>query len=185
MNASRENQGDRGSLTPSSVLIGTDAATSCCDVKTRGEGRCARNCSMPIHPSLTRWSWTLTTKSPANSAGLSRRTRSKQPPLLQLGLSVMPSSAIFDWPAKRYKKIIVDEQVEALSLIGDVAVANEGPSLHLHAVLGRADGSVVGGHLLEAHVRPTLEVILLQPPSYLRKFRDPVTGLPLIAPAAS
>jgi predicted DNA-binding protein with PD1-like motif len=89
----------------------------------------------------------------------------------------------FDWPTKQYKKFQVDEQVEVLSLIGDVAVADEGPSLHLHAVLGRSDGSVVGGHLLEAHVRPTLEVILIQPPSYLRKFRDPETGLPLIAAA--
>jgi predicted DNA-binding protein with PD1-like motif len=89
----------------------------------------------------------------------------------------------FDWSTKQYKKIPVGEQVEVLSLLGDVAVADEGPSLHLHAVLGRADGSVVGGHLLEAHVRPTLEVILIQPPSYLRKRRDPVTHLPLIAPA--
>jgi predicted DNA-binding protein with PD1-like motif len=57
----------------------------------------------------------------------------------------------------------------------------EGPALHLHAVLVRADGSVIGGHLLEAHVRPTLEVILTQPPSYLRKRRDQATGLPRIA----
>jgi|ERR1700746_1457152 predicted DNA-binding protein with PD1-like motif len=91
----------------------------------------------------------------------------------------------FDWQMKQYKKIAVDEQVEVLSLLGDVAVAEEGPSLHLHAVLGKADGSVVGGHLLAAHVRPTLEVILIQPPSYLRRRRDPTTGLPLIALAAS
>jgi hypothetical protein len=44
-------------------------------------------------------------------------------------------------------------------LLGDVAVGDEGPTLHLHAVLGKADGSVVGGHLIEAYVRPTLEVI--------------------------
>ena len=87
----------------------------------------------------------------------------------------------FDWETKQYKKISVDEQVEVLSLLGDVAVAEEGPSLHLHAVLGKADGSTVGGHLLAAHVRPTLEVILIQPPSYLRKRRDPTTGLALIA----
>ena len=54
------------------------------------------------------------------------------------------------------------------------------PALHLHAVLGKADGSVVGGHLIEAYVRPTLEVILIQPPSYLRKRKDPETGLALI-----
>jgi uncharacterized protein len=87
----------------------------------------------------------------------------------------------FDWQSKSYVKIAVEQQVEVLSLIGDVAVADGQPSLHVHAVLGRADGSVVGGHLLEAHVRPTLEVILIQPPSYLRKRRDPETGLALIA----
>jgi uncharacterized protein len=87
----------------------------------------------------------------------------------------------FDWQKKQYEKITVDEQVEVLSLLGDVAVAKEGPSLHLHAVLGKADGSVMGGHLLAAHVRPTLEVILIQPASYLRRQLDSATGLPLIA----
>ena len=86
----------------------------------------------------------------------------------------------FQWENKQYKKIPVDEQVEVLSLLGDVAVGDQGPTLHLHAVLGKADGSVVGGHLIEAHVRPTLEVILIQPPSYLRKRKDPETGLALI-----
>ena len=61
-----------------------------------------------------------------------------------------------------------------------VAVGDQGPTLHLHAVLGKPDGSVVGGHLIEAYVRPTLEVILIQPPSYLRKRKDPETGLALI-----
>ncbi|HEX4614683.1 MAG TPA: DUF296 domain-containing protein [Stellaceae bacterium] len=86
----------------------------------------------------------------------------------------------FQWETKQYKKIPVDEQVEVLSLLGDVAVGDQGPTLHLHAVLGKADGSVVGGHLIEAHVRPTLEMILIQPPSYLRKRKDFETGLALI-----
>ena len=86
----------------------------------------------------------------------------------------------FHWETKEYKKIPVDEQVEVLSLLGDVAVGDNGPTLHLHAVLGRSDGSVVGGHLIEAHVRPTLEVIMIQPPSYLRKRKDAETGLALI-----
>ncbi len=86
----------------------------------------------------------------------------------------------FQWETKQYKKILVGEQVEVLSLLGDVAVGDQGPTLHLHAVLGKADGSVVGGHLIEAHVRPTLEVILIQPPSYLRKRKDAETGLALI-----
>ena len=86
----------------------------------------------------------------------------------------------FQWETKQYKKFPVGEQVEVLSLLGDVAVGDQGPTLHLHAVLGKADGSVVGGHLIEAYVRPTLEVILIQPLSYLRKRKDPETGLALI-----
>jgi predicted DNA-binding protein with PD1-like motif len=87
----------------------------------------------------------------------------------------------FDWVTKDYKRIPVEEQVEVLSLIGDVAEADGKPVLHIHAVLGKSDGSVVGGHLLEGHVRPTLEVILTQPPAHLRKKKDPETGLALIA----
>ena len=87
----------------------------------------------------------------------------------------------FDWQLKDYRRIPVEEQVEVLSLIGDIAEAKGEPALHIHAVLGRSDGSVVGGHLLEGYVRPTLEVILTEPPAHLRKKKDPETGLALIA----
>lgn len=87
----------------------------------------------------------------------------------------------FEWQSKQYKKIPVEEQVEVLSLLGDVAVSEGAPTLHIHAVLGKSDGSVVGGHLLSAEVRPTLEVIITQSPSYLRKAKDPETGLALLA----
>jgi predicted DNA-binding protein with PD1-like motif len=86
----------------------------------------------------------------------------------------------FDWSTKDYKRIPVESQVEVLSLLGDVAVSDKGPTLHLHTVLGKSDGSTVGGHLLEAHVRPTLEVTLIEPPAHLRKRKDPETGLALI-----
>jgi len=93
------------------------------------------------------------------------------------------SSAVlgyFDWETKQYKRIPVEEQVEVLSLIGDVAVSEGKPTLHMHVVLGKRDGSTVGGHLLEARVRPTLEITLTEPPGYLRKRKDPESGLALI-----
>ena len=40
----------------------------------------------------------------------------------------------------------------------------------------------MGGHLLEAHVRPTLEVVLTESPRHLRKRKDPESGLALIVP---
>ena len=87
----------------------------------------------------------------------------------------------FDWEGKDYLRIPVDEQVEVLSLVGDVALDPDGePVVHAHAVLGRRDGSTAGGHLLEGHVRPTLEIMLIESPAHLRKRHDPETGLALI-----
>jgi len=86
----------------------------------------------------------------------------------------------FDWERKEYDRIPVDEQLEVLALIGDIALDGAKPKLHAHAVLGRRDGSTVGGHLLEATVRPTLEVVLVESPGYLRRVRDPESGLALI-----
>lgn len=87
----------------------------------------------------------------------------------------------FDWDRKSYRRIPVTEQVEVVSLIGDVALDEKGaPALHAHAVLGRSDGAALGGHLLAAHVRPTLEVVVTESPRHLRKRKDKETGLALI-----
>ncbi len=89
----------------------------------------------------------------------------------------------FDWEKKEYRKIPVREQVEVVSLIGDVALGPDGkPALHPHVVVSRSDGMAMGGHLLEAHVRPTLEVVLTESPRHLRKRKDEESGLALIAP---
>lgn len=87
----------------------------------------------------------------------------------------------FDWDAKDYKHIPLREQVEVLSLVGDVSWDEKtGPKVHAHVVVGRCDGTAHGGHLLEAHVRPTLEVILVESPTHLRRRYDPVSKLGLI-----
>jgi predicted DNA-binding protein with PD1-like motif len=89
----------------------------------------------------------------------------------------------FDWETKSYQRIPVDEQVEVASFTGDVALGpDEKPSLHIHCVLGCRGGRAVAGHLLEGHVRPTLEVVLTDSPVHLRKRHDPESGLTLIAP---
>lgn len=94
--------------------------------------------------------------------------------------------AYFDIDRKEYLDIPCSEQVEVLTLAGDVARKEEGgPQLHLHAVLGRRDGSTLGGHVKEAVVRPTLEVMLTETPSQLRRTYDADVGLPLIDLRAS
>ena len=87
----------------------------------------------------------------------------------------------FDPDANKYVDISVCEQVEVLSLTGDVGRGDDGAVvLHAHAVLGRRNGSTCGGRLLSATVRPTLEVMVTEPPGNLRRhYRDDV-GLALI-----
>ena len=86
----------------------------------------------------------------------------------------------FDLDEKDYEKIHVEEQVEVLTLAGNIARHEGKPKIHAHVVLGKRDGSAVGGHLLEAHVAPTLEVMLTESPRDLQRTIDEATGLPLL-----
>lgn len=86
----------------------------------------------------------------------------------------------FDPAAREYRKIPVTEQVEVLSLLGVITRDGEKPKVHAHIVVGCADGSARGGHLLQGHVWPTLEVVVEELPQHLQRRTDPETGLALI-----
>lgn len=87
----------------------------------------------------------------------------------------------FDRAAKEYRHIAVSEQSEVLSMIGDVAEGDDGrPSLNVHVVLGLADGSTRGGHLIDGRVFPTLEVVLTETPAEMRRVWRPELGIALI-----
>jgi uncharacterized protein len=89
----------------------------------------------------------------------------------------------FEWESKQYLSIPVPEQVEVATLVGDIALDEEAkPTLHLHAVLGKRDGTALAGHLAKGTVRPTLEVVVTETPAHLRRVEDPDTGLALIRP---
>ncbi|MEX2376965.1 MAG: PPC domain-containing DNA-binding protein [Dehalococcoidia bacterium] len=86
----------------------------------------------------------------------------------------------FERDKRDYLQIPVNEQVEVLSLVGNIAIHDGEPKLHAHVVLGKRDGSTVGGHLLKAHVWPTLEVMVTESPGELRRTFDEESQLPLI-----
>ena len=86
----------------------------------------------------------------------------------------------FDRRKMEYLKTPIKEQVEVLSLLGNITLSEDGYKVHAHAVLGRADASTIGGHILEAHIWPTLEVVVEESPKHLLRQTDPETGLPLL-----
>jgi len=89
----------------------------------------------------------------------------------------------FNWGTKKYETAAeFQEQLEVLSLIGDIALKDGKPVVHAHLIVGRKDGTAHGGHLLEAHVRPTLEIVLTESAQPLHKTIDPESGIALIRP---
>src|SRR5215208_4343947 len=87
----------------------------------------------------------------------------------------------WDWNTREYRRIPLREQVEVVSLVGNIALGPEGdPKVHAHVVVSKSDGTAHGGHLLEGHVRPTLEAVVIESPEHLRRSMDPETGLPLL-----
>lgn len=87
----------------------------------------------------------------------------------------------FNWETKKYQTAVkLQEQVELLSLIGDIALKDREPQVHAHLVIGRKDGTAHGGHLLQATVRPTCEIVITESPEHLQKEMDSESGLALI-----
>jgi predicted DNA-binding protein with PD1-like motif len=92
--------------------------------------------------------------------------------------------AWFDPQRKMYKKIPIVGQHEVIGMSGDIALYQGKPVVHTHMVVGNPDGTTVGGHVLEAYVSPTLEVMVTVDPKSMHKRLDPETDLTLIDPAS-
>lgn len=86
------------------------------------------------------------------------------------------------WNAERrqYEEQEFPEQLEVVSFLGNAARKDGAPFLHLHGVFGRRDFSVIGGHIREAEVYPTLEVWLRTEDLPVRRVHDAATGLDLL-----
>lgn len=93
--------------------------------------------------------------------------------------------AWYDLSRKAYKVISIPGQVEALSLIGDVGMAAGKPAVHCHITVGLEDATTRGGHLVQALVSPTLEIIITVEPAVLKKMFDSCSGLTLFDPVPS
>ena len=90
----------------------------------------------------------------------------------------------FDPGRKMYKKIPVIGQHEVIRMSGDIALYQGKPVVHAHMVVGSADGTTLAGHVLDAYVSPTLEVMVTVDPITMQKRLDPATDLTLIDPVS-
>ena len=98
-----------------------------------------------------------------------------------IGAFAQATVAYWNKETKEYEEIAVDEQVEVLSIAGSLATSGDEVKVHAHVVLGRRDGSAIGGHLVRATVFPTLEVFITDMGARLVREKDPATGLMLLS----
>jgi uncharacterized protein len=89
----------------------------------------------------------------------------------------------FDPQRKMYKKIPIVGQHEVIGMSGDIALYRGKPVVHTHMIVGNSDGTTRAGHVLDAYVSPTLEVMVTVDPITMQKRFDPATDLTLIDPA--
>lgn len=90
----------------------------------------------------------------------------------------------FDTQKKMFRVNPINERVEVGSLVGDISLLDGKPSVHMHCVVALEDGTTRGGHILDAHVDPLLEVFVTTDPTPLVKKYDPLTSLNVIDPDA-
>lgn len=103
--------------------------------------------------------------------------------LTGIGAFAHCSLGYFNPATKEFRQNDITEQVEVLSMIGNIAVeANGKHKMHVHVVLGCIDATTRGGHLIEASVRPTLEIVLEESPAHLARGVDAKSGLVLLQP---
>jgi uncharacterized protein len=81
---------------------------------------------------------------------------------------------------REYEEHNVEEQLEVVSLVGNVSLRDGEPFLHWHISLGRHDLSLFGGHLLDAIVHPNFEVWLQVESEPVHRRVEPDSGLALM-----
>jgi predicted DNA-binding protein with PD1-like motif len=80
------------------------------------------------------------------------------------GIGGLAPGALLGWgdpDVGGFKKIEIRDKTEIVSLTGDIALRNGMPFVHVHMIVGSADGSTKAGHLLEAHVAPLAEITVV------------------------
>ena len=66
--------------------------------------------------------------------------------LTGIGAFAAVTLGFFDHARRDYRRRVIREQVEVVSLIGNIALDQGSPRGHAHVVVGRSDGGALGGH---------------------------------------
>src|SRR3989344_6571594 len=99
--------------------------------------------------------------------------------LAGLGAADELEIAYYNLGTKTFERHMIKEDVEILSLVGNVAMLEDQRILHIHGTFGRKDLSTFGGHIFALRVSGACEVHLTVFPQAFTRAYDEQTGLNL------
>ncbi len=88
--------------------------------------------------------------------------------------------AHFSLTEKKYINKVFEEDLEVLSFIGNIALKEEKPFMHVHITLGKNDFSVFGGHFVSGIVGATMEIFIQKFEEKTERKKDKETELFLL-----
>jgi predicted DNA-binding protein with PD1-like motif len=86
----------------------------------------------------------------------------------------------FNVNLKDYRKKPFYEELEMISLIGNLSVAEGKLVAHSHGMFGRTDFTTIGGHVFKAVVSVTCEMFLIKLDGQMNRKLDEATNLKLL-----
>jgi uncharacterized protein len=89
--------------------------------------------------------------------------------------------AYYNLPNKQFEDHTIQEEVEIVSLTGNVATMDGKTIIHAHGVLSRQDLSTIAGHFKKLTISATAEVVLTKLNATFTRHHDEQTGLNLLS----
>lgn len=87
---------------------------------------------------------------------------------------------LFNTETKEYQSTILEEDMEIVSLAGNITEMNGEPYIHLHIALANSEHNVKAGHLNMAVISATGEIIIEAIDGYVDREFDDDIGLNLL-----
>lgn len=94
-----------------------------------------------------------------------------------IGAAKSFSIGAFDPSEKRYYENCFEGSYEITSLLGTLTTKEGAPYLHLHMTAGDRSGMVFGGHLTNAVIGVTAEIVIRTIPGTVERCLNPAIGV--------
>lgn len=98
-----------------------------------------------------------------------------------LGASNLVEIGVFNPGTKEYNTKVFEGMFEITSLVGNVTRKDGEVYLHIHINFGDENGAVLGGHLVQAKISATSEIIIREIPGEVGRELSEEIGLNLLS----